>query len=93
VRLFTADIIYHLFDALTKYMAEVKAARRAEAANTAVFPVVLEILPEHIYRQKNPILIGCKIKDGILKLGTPLCVVDKQVRPPPASLCPQSRCS
>ena len=31
VRIFTADIIYHLFDSCTKYMDEVKARKQQEA--------------------------------------------------------------
>ncbi len=77
VKIFTADIIYHLFDQCTKYFEECKQARRADVSDTAAFPCLLEVLPEHIYRQKDPILIGVAIRDGIVKIGTPLCVPSK----------------
>jgi translation initiation factor 5B len=35
---------------------------------------VLEVLPQHVYRQKDPILVGCIVKEGIARVGTPLCV-------------------
>jgi translation initiation factor 5B len=74
VRVMTADIIYHLFDQFTKFMDELTARRREEAANVAVFPSILKILPQHVFNQKSPIIIGVEVMEGILKVGTPLCV-------------------
>jgi len=78
VKIFQADIIYHLFDMCTGYMDEITKKRRESAESDAVFPCVLTILSEHIYRIKNPILIGVEVKEGILKIGTPLCIPTKQ---------------
>jgi len=74
VRIFTADIIYHLFDQFTRYMDQIMEARRAEAQSVAVFPVVFNILPNHIFNKKDPIIVGAEIIDGILKIGTPLII-------------------
>ena len=43
VKIFTAEIIYHLFDKFTAYMAEVRKEQQEKAALTAVFPCVCEI--------------------------------------------------
>ena len=40
----------------------------------AVFPSIIRILPQHIYNQKDPIIFGVEVVEGILKVGTPLCV-------------------
>mmetsp|Transcript_14002 Transcript_14002/g.27530 ORF Transcript_14002/g.27530 Transcript_14002/m.27530 type:complete len:868 (-) Transcript_14002:256-2859(-) len=77
VQIFTADIIYHLFDMVTKYFKEIREKRRAEAAPKAVFPCVLKILPEFLFNKRSPIVIGVEILDGILRKGTPLCVTEK----------------
>ena len=74
VRIMTADIIYHLFDQFTRYMDELTARRREEAAAVAVFPSIVKILPQHVFNQKDPIIVGVEIVEGILKVGTPLCV-------------------
>jgi translation initiation factor 5B len=74
VRIFTADIIYHLFDQFTRFMDNLQEQRRQEAAAIAVFPSVIRILPQHIFNQKDPIIVGVEVVEGILKIGTPLCV-------------------
>lgn len=74
VRIFTADIIYHLFDQFTKFMEELGERRRQEAAEIAVFPCICRVLPQHIFNQKDPIIVGMEVVEGILKVGTPLCV-------------------
>jgi len=76
VKIFTADIIYHLFDKCTEYMDEIKNEKRKASSDTAVFPCVLEVLPEHIFNVKDPIILGIRVVEGILKVGTPLCVPD-----------------
>ena len=74
VRIMTADIIYHLFDQFTRFMDELNQRRREEAAAVAVFPSIIKILPQHIFNQKDPIIVGIEVVEGILKVGTPLCV-------------------
>jgi len=74
VRIFTADIIYHLFDQFTRFMEELTERRQQEAAAIAVFPSIIKILPQHVFNQKDPIIVGVEIVEGILKVGTPLCV-------------------
>ena len=46
VRIFQADIIYHLFDRFMQYRDELKAKKREEFKNIAVFPCKLRILPQ-----------------------------------------------
>lgn len=74
VRIMTADIIYHLFDQFTRFMDELTAKRREDAAAVAVFPSIIKILPQHVFNQKDPIIVGVDVLEGILKVGTPLCV-------------------
>jgi len=74
VRIFTADIIYHLFDQFTAYMDNFRMARREEFAEVAVFPCVLKILPNCVFNEKDPIILGVDVEEGILKVGTPLVV-------------------
>lgn len=43
VKIFTADIIYHLFDQFTAYMKQIKSAEQEAARLEAVFPCVLQV--------------------------------------------------
>jgi translation initiation factor 5B len=74
VRIFTADIIYHLFDQFTAYINSVKEEKRKDASEEAVFPCVLRIMPQCVFNKKDPIVVGVDVIEGVAKVGTPLCV-------------------
>ncbi len=42
--------------------------------SVAVFPSIIRILPQHVFNQKDPIIVGVEVVEGILKVGTPLCI-------------------
>ncbi|EKM59530.1 uncharacterized protein PHACADRAFT_250096 [Phanerochaete carnosa HHB-10118-sp] len=73
IKVFKADIIYHLFDAFTAYNAEIMEAKRRDAAPQAVWPCRLKIIA--CFAKRDPIILGVDILDGTLRTGTPLCVV------------------
>lgn len=75
VRIFTADIIYHLTDQFDQYMLETRQAKQSSLATEAVFPVVARIIPTAIFNAKSPIVVGMEVVEGVLKPGTPLCVL------------------
>ncbi|KAL5069734.1 hypothetical protein RYX36_020621 [Vicia faba] len=74
VKIFIADIIYHLFDQFKAYMENIKEEKKKESADEAVFPCVLKILPNCVFNKKDPIVLGVDILEGILKIGTPICI-------------------
>ncbi|KAI5479790.1 hypothetical protein MNV49_002602 [Pseudohyphozyma bogoriensis] len=73
IKIFKADIIYHLFDQFTAYNAAVVEAKRIDSAPKAVFPVRLKTIA--CFAKRDPIILGCDIIEGTLRVGTPLCVV------------------
>ncbi|XXG40430.1 hypothetical protein AAC387_Pa01g1149 [Persea americana] len=74
VKIFIADIIYHLFDQFKAYIENLKEVKKKETAEEAVFPCVLKIMPDCIFNNKDPIVVGVDILDGIAKVGTPICI-------------------
>mmetsp|Transcript_20985 Transcript_20985/g.21659 ORF Transcript_20985/g.21659 Transcript_20985/m.21659 type:complete len:621 (-) Transcript_20985:42-1904(-) len=74
VRIFSAEIIYHLFDQFSAYMNGITEARRREAEAIAVHPCILKILPQHIFNKKDPFIFGVEVLEGNLKVGTPLTI-------------------
>ncbi|KAK6486741.1 eukaryotic translation initiation factor 5B-like [Huso huso] len=77
VRVFSAEIIYHLFDAFTKYREDYKKQKQDEFKHIAVFPCKIRILPQFIFNSRDPIVMGVNIEAGVLRQGTLLCVPSK----------------
>jgi translation initiation factor 5B len=72
VQIFTADIIYHLFDRFIGYQQELKRKKREEFKDIAVFPCKLKIMPEFIFNKRDPIVVGVRVESGFVKMGTPI---------------------
>jgi translation initiation factor 5B len=77
VKIFTADIIYHLFDQFTAYMNNIKEERKKEKAALAIWPCILKIVPGCIFNKKDPIILGVDVVEGSVKIGTPICIPSK----------------
>lgn len=73
IKIFTADIIYHLFDNFTKHMEEQLEKKKEESKMLAVFPCVLNTVA--VFNKTNPIVIGVDVIDGNLKINTPIAAV------------------
>ncbi|KAI9671655.1 MAG: hypothetical protein M1831_003183 [Alyxoria varia] len=73
VKIFTADIIYHLFDDFTKHLAQLNEQKKEESKLLAVFPCVLK--PVAVFNKTNPIVVGVDVVEGNLRLLTPLAAV------------------
>jgi translation initiation factor 5B len=73
IKVFTADIIYHLFDAFTKHIEERNEQKKEENKLLAVFPCVLK--PVAVFNKHDPIVVGVDVVEGSLKLLTPIAAV------------------
>ncbi|KAI1498642.1 hypothetical protein F5X99DRAFT_392577 [Biscogniauxia marginata] len=73
IKIFTADIIYHLFDAFTKHMEEQLAKKKEDSKMLAVFPCVLNTVA--VFNKTNPIVVGVDVVDGSLKVNTPIAAI------------------
>lgn len=76
VKIFNADIIYHLMDYFTKYVAEVREERKLKEGKDAVFPCVLKQVAT--FRKNDPIVLGVDVEYGVLKIGTPITIYKKK---------------
>ena len=75
IKIIRADIIYHLFENFTKHLKDYDAGVKEKNKNLAVLPVVLEIL--QCIKPGSPLIIGCKVLEGQVRIGTPLCIRKK----------------
>jgi translation initiation factor 5B len=73
IKIFTADIIYHLFDAFTKHMELIVEKKKEESKLLAVFPCVLT--PVAVFNKTGPIVVGVDVVEGNLRLHTPIAAV------------------
>lgn len=73
IKIFTADIIYHLFDDFTKHMDQMLEKKKEESKMLAVFPCVLK--PVAVFNKTSPIVIGVDVVEGQLKINTPMAAV------------------
>ncbi|KAG0488912.1 hypothetical protein HPP92_007723 [Vanilla planifolia] len=78
VRIFVADIIYHLFDQFKAYIDNLREEKKKESAEEAVFPCVLKIMPNCVFNKKDPIVLGVNVVEGIAKIGTPICIPSRE---------------
>ncbi|KAI0469427.1 hypothetical protein F4859DRAFT_515922 [Xylaria cf. heliscus] len=73
IKIFTADIIYHLFDSFKKHMDEQLERKKEESKLLAVFPCVLNTVA--VFNKTNPIVVGVDVVDGNLRVGTPIAAI------------------
>lgn len=73
IKIFTADIIYHLFDAFTKHMEVIAEKKKEDSKLDAVFPCVLT--PVAVFNKTGPIVVGVDVVEGNLKLLTPIAAI------------------
>jgi len=78
VKIFQADIIYHLFDRFTEFQAELVKQKKEQFKHVAVFPCKLKIIAENMFRTRDPIVCGVKVEAGVVRIGTPICVPSKE---------------
>ena len=52
IKIFTADIIYNLFDAFVKYVKQCKDDRKTDEGSKAVFPCILEVVRGAVFNSR-----------------------------------------
>lgn len=77
ITIFTADIIYHLFDKYIAFRKDIAEKRKNAVRHLAWFPCRMSILPDAIFRKRDPIIMGVNILEGTLRKGIPIIVPGK----------------
>lgn len=75
VTFLTAEIIYHLTEKYKKHMEEFWLSAEEQLKDKIVFPCILTIVPGCIFTKRSPLVLGVKVQQGILRVGTPLVVI------------------
>ena len=69
VKIFQADIIYHLFDKFIEYQNNLKTQKRDQFKHIAVFPCKLKVLPQYMFNSRDPIVCGVIVEAGVAQIG------------------------
>ena len=73
IKIFSADIIYHLTDEFTNHIEAVKEEKQKSLKDLAVFPAACKIVK--IFNNRNPLVLGIEVVSGKLRIDTPMCVI------------------
>ena len=67
-----------MFDDFTEYHDKCVKERKNEDGVKAIFPCSLKMVTDACFNAKSPIVVGLTVNSGVLKIGTPLVIPDKE---------------
>ncbi|WP_251341505.1 translation initiation factor IF-2 [Haloplanus halophilus] len=70
VRLFRDDVIYQLVEDYEAFVEERQRAQQETVLDKIVRPARFQLLPDHVFRQNNPAVVGVEVLSGTLKNNT-----------------------
>jgi len=76
VRVFTDDVIYQLVEDYETYVDAVERRQREAVFENIQRPARFRILPDHVFRQSNPAVVGVEVLAGTLKRNVPVATWD-----------------
>jgi translation initiation factor 5B len=72
IKIFNYKIIYSLIEEYEKWIKEEKEKEKKAFLSEITLPAKIKLMPEHIFRNSKPVIIGTKILEGKLKTGAKL---------------------
>lgn len=72
VKIISSEIIYQLLDTFEKWVEDERKRVEAKELEGLVKPCKMKIMPNYVFRQSNPAIVGVDILVGELKVGTPI---------------------
>ncbi|MCJ7450566.1 MAG: translation initiation factor IF-2 [Candidatus Nanohaloarchaeota archaeon QJJ-9] len=70
IKVFQSDIIYELVDRYEEWREEIERRKREEKLKDISRPGKFRILPEHVFRSSNPVVVGVEVVEGALSPGS-----------------------
>ncbi|MCL4326527.1 MAG: translation initiation factor IF-2 [Candidatus Thermoplasmatota archaeon] len=69
VNILTGDIIYSVIEQYKEWKSNLLTELSAEVRKQCTNPVIIQLMPDHIFRKSRPAIVGVKIIGGILYSG------------------------
>lgn len=76
VTIFTHDTLYVLLDNFGNFMTELTITNNKTLKENVIYPCIISIIKFNVFNKCNPFIAGITVVDGILKIGTPICVMN-----------------
>ncbi len=76
VRIFQANIIYHLVDDYISWMKSEQEVRMAKEFERFIMPAKLKVMPGYVFRRANPAIFGVEVVAGTIKPKYPIVSSD-----------------
>ncbi|MHA2191405.1 MAG: translation initiation factor IF-2 [Candidatus Thorarchaeota archaeon] len=71
VETFVNEVIYRLYDDYNAWLIVKREQAKAESLSSIIRPGKVELIPDYVFRQKNPAIVGVKVH-GVLRPRTAL---------------------
>ena len=72
VRIFQNNVVYRILEDYEKWVQSEKDKEKKEKLSSMVFPAKILVLPDHIFRNSGPAIVGVRIEEGKIKKGVNL---------------------
>jgi translation initiation factor 5B len=79
IKIIQSEVIYTLIDEFDKWLEQEKKRLEAKELEGLVRPCKMRIMPNYVFRQSNPAIVGVDIIAGGLKVGTPIMKDGKDI--------------
>jgi len=79
VKLFESSVVYRLVEEYQEWYTEKKEAAEAALLETVVYPGKFLLLEDHVFRQKDPAVVGVRVLAGRIVVGQRVMKADGRV--------------
>ena len=76
VRIFDDEVIYQLVENYEEFVEEIQRAQQEQVMDNVVRPARIRILPDHVFRQSDPAVVGIEVLSGTLRRNVPVALFE-----------------
>ena len=76
VRIFDDEVIYQLVEDYEEFVEEIETAQQEQVMKNVIRPARFRILPDHVFRQSDPAVVGIEVLSGTLRRNVPVALFE-----------------